>query len=157
MYGPLSVPELELSRWKERLLPQVSVNGASVLDVVPDLAKRGGVDARELRARAHTDARALARVRVPYALGVSQLLHAGLAVAENRGERAATLLRAAVLQLEQRGGPSYAAAAQRRLGQLIGGEQGAALEAQAADALRAMGAVDIEATTRMFTFGIEVS
>jgi hypothetical protein len=50
----------------------------------------------------------------------------------------------------------YAAAARRRLGQLIGGEEGADLEARAANALRAMGAVDIEATTRMFTFGIEV-
>lgn len=86
-----------------------------------------------------------------YGLVGSQILHARLAFDEGQREQAIDYLRAA-LSVK---GLTFRAAARRRLGQLLGGDEGAALVAEADAALRGMGAVDLEATTRVLTSGTE--
>jgi hypothetical protein len=120
-------------------------------------ARLDTASAPALRALARSDARLAARIRMPFAAGASQVLNAGLALDEGRPVQAVTHLRAAIAVFEPAGLLTFAMAARRRLGQLLRGDEGAALVAQADAALRAMGAVDLEATTRLFAMGIEVA
>ena len=120
-----------------------------------NVARRGGAATRVLRELARREARAIERIGVPQLLGFSCLLRAGLAYDDANLEQAVSLLQAGIRAFEQQRIPTYAAGMRRRLGQLLGGGEGVALVAQADEALRAMGTVDLEATTRLFTLGIE--
>jgi hypothetical protein len=108
-------------------------------------ARERGADIRALRAAARSDASALARIRTRSARRHCRLIDAGLGIDEGRSQQAIAHLRAAGTK-----NPGV----QRRLGQLLGGDEGVMLVAQADVALRAMGAVDLEATTRLFVLGM---
>jgi predicted Ser/Thr protein kinase len=119
--------------------------GGSALGV----ARLDNVDAPACRVLALGEARALARIRHPLAPAFSRTLQAGLALDEGNRAQAALHLRAALKSYEAIAVRPSIAAVQRRLGHLLGGDEGTALVAQADAALRAMGAVDLEATTRL--------
>ena len=62
---------------------------------------------------------------------LAQLLSAGVAGARGNSEGAAKLLAEAAARFEAVDMPLYAAAARRRLGQLLGGDEGGSLVAKA--------------------------
>ena len=85
---------------------------------------------------------------MPEGNGNGELLFAALALDEGRTEQAISYLRAALERIKVvRGVPVV----QRRLGQLIGGDDGAALIAQAETALRAMRIADLRVATLLRT------
>jgi hypothetical protein len=118
-----------------------------------NVARHGGPDAPALRELAGKDARAIVGLHVPSLVGFSHLIRARLAYDDANVEQTATLVRAGMIAFEQERLPLCAASMRRRLGHLLGGDEGAALVAQADNVLREMGAADPEATTRLFTFG----
>ena len=111
---------------------------------------RGGTEAAEARATARADARALRRTHLPYAAGWAALLEAGLAQADHRPDRAIELLESAIAILDLHHIAMYAAAARRRLGQLLGGSESAELLQNGDAALRAQGVKDVDAMTELF-------
>jgi hypothetical protein len=119
--------------------------GGSALSV----ARLDHAKAPACRVLARGDARALGRIRHPLAPAFSRMLQAGLALDEGSPTQAALHLRAALTSYEALAVRPSIAAVQRRLGHLLGGDEGTALVAQADAALRAMGAVDLEASTRL--------
>ena len=125
--------------------------GASALAVLRGGSR--GFDARQARAIARDDAHALRATAMPYAPGFAALLEAGLALYEGRGERAAQLLRSAIGVLDAHQIGLYAAAARRRLGALVGGEEGRALLAEGDAALYVQGCRNLEAMTEMLVPG----
>ena len=110
---------------------------------------RDAADAPALRAKMRSDVRELERARLSIRIGTFHLLSAMLALREQRFEAAAALLRAAASECERTGWHPQAAVARRRLGTLVGGEEGAALRAQADAALQAMGVVELDAALRV--------
>jgi hypothetical protein len=88
-------------------------------------------DPQALLASAERDARRLKREKTAYAHGWALLVEAGIATAHRDRARAAALLTQAVVIIDEAGMAHYAAAARRRLGDLIGGPEGGALVAQA--------------------------
>jgi hypothetical protein len=94
------------------------------------VAARGAEWEALLRA-AERDARALGREGAPWAAAQGQLLGAGVAAGRSDVGRAAALLRDAAGLCETAGLHLYAAAARRQLGTLLGGDEGAMLEADA--------------------------
>ncbi len=144
---------------KEALLLHSPGMRAAVLDVRGSLAlnvaRLGGRGAGALRNLAQRDARAITRQGAPTSMPPSYLLRAGLAYDAGKIEQAVSLLRAGMNECDEKRALTFAAGMRRRLGQLLGGDEGAALVAQADAALLAMGAVDLEATTRLFTYGVE--
>jgi hypothetical protein len=88
-------------------------------------------DPRPLLAEAARHARALERERVEYARPWAGLVQAGIAVREGRPEEARARLRASLDGARALGMPQLAAAAEWRLGELIGGAEGEALVASA--------------------------
>ena len=123
--------------------------GASALGA---LSQRAG-DAGEARAIAAADARALRRTRAPYAAGWAALLEAGIAQHDGQLERAASLLRAAIGILDANQIGLYAAAARRRLGALLGGDEGAQLITIGDGVFHAQGAKNVAAMTEMLAPG----
>jgi hypothetical protein len=76
-------------------------------------------------------ARKLERARVPYADCWAMLLRAGAAARAAKSADAVAILRRGVARCDAEGMLSCAAAARRRLGELIGGTEGTALIIQA--------------------------
>jgi serine/threonine protein kinase len=104
------------------------------------LARGERGDLRE--ARRHL--RKIRRYRFPWAAAVRAAIGANLALRRRREAEAIALLDEAAGQYDATGMPLDAAAARLRKGQLLGGEEGAALIEAAAAALRARGVRDPE-------------
>jgi serine/threonine protein kinase len=98
--------------------------------------------------------RTLKRSPLAYAPGWAAVLEAGLAQATGRPESAVASLRHAVANLDAAGLRMYAASARRRLGQLLLGDEGAALLAAGDMAMAEEGILDKEATTALLTPGL---
>ena len=81
------------------------------------------------------------------------MLDAGLMQGSRHPERAAASLRSAIDCFDASGLRMYAAAARRRLGRVIGGDEGARSLAQAETVMAAEGVVDLDATTEMLAPG----
>jgi serine/threonine protein kinase len=81
-------------------------------------------DRKSLEKSAEEAARTLEREKLPWANGLAGLLRAGVAVCRDERERASAILREALATFEATGMFLYAAAARRRLGELIGGDEG---------------------------------
>jgi hypothetical protein len=109
--------------------------------------------ASELRQVARRCVQALQRERLPHAAPHTQTIDAGLALAEGRDDDAIPLLRAAVQDFDRCEMKAYAAAARRRLGQLVGGDEGTALVAEGDAILRQEGVKNLEAMTEMLVPG----
>jgi hypothetical protein len=88
-----------------------------------------------------------------YARGWAAVLDAGLSQGSRYPDRAAASLRSAINCFDASGLRMYAAAARRRLGRIIGGDEGARSLAQAETVMAAEGVVDLEATTEMLAPG----
>ncbi len=97
-------------------------------------ARRG--DGDELR-RVRSDARRLGREQAPWCEGASAHLRAGLALLAGRPQEAMSCLREADDKLARSGFEMFRLPVRWRLGELIGGEAGARLQADARVALEA--------------------
>jgi eukaryotic-like serine/threonine-protein kinase len=116
------------------------------------LRKGKGSGAQE-RASVLGDAKRLRATDVPHAAAWAAVLEGGLAIEQRKLELASQRLRSAVDGFEAAGLRLYAAAARRRLGQLIGGSEGQALLVHAEVDMTAEGVSDLEATSEMLTPG----
>jgi serine/threonine protein kinase len=94
-------------------------------------AAMAGSDPGLLLTAAERDARRLEGEKRADARGWARLVRAGIAAAAGTPARAAALLAEAAADLDMAGMGHYAAAARRRLGEVVGGEQGRALVAAA--------------------------
>jgi predicted Ser/Thr protein kinase len=101
-------------------------------------------------------ARTLRKTPLMHAHGWAAVLEAGLAQRNRRAGRAAEQLGLAITRLDASGLRMFAAAARRRLGQILGGQQGAASLREAELAMVTEGIVDIEATTEMLAPGLRL-
>jgi hypothetical protein len=110
-------------------------------------------DAKRLLRIAAADARRLARERHDWITALAQLVRAG--VAHRRGEwsRAVNLLREAAQYFAAVNMPLYCAASNRRLGQLIGGDDGRRIIDQADEDLHQRQVVNPERLTNVFAPG----
>ncbi|HZN91829.1 MAG TPA: hypothetical protein VFB81_03970, partial [Myxococcales bacterium] len=94
-----------------------------------------GGDVRSAVAEAAQMARSLEGEGVGYASAWALFLRAGVAYQKMDFNRSALRLREAISQADQAGMAHYAVAGRRRLGELIGGEEGASLVRQSNEAL----------------------
>jgi len=95
---------------------------------------------------AERDARSIEGVGIPWAHPLARLVRAGIAANRLDRRRACDLLSSAEADLARHDLALYAAAARRRRGELVGGEEGAAL---VADADAWMAGQDIKNPARM--------
>ncbi len=100
---------------------------------------------------AERDVRRLEPEQVPYPDALARLLRAGLAAVRRDHDATVSLLREAVDGLEAVEMRLYAAAARRRLGELVGGDEGRALIGQADAWLAAQGVRDAGRMAAMLT------
>ena len=103
------------------------------------LAADGGRDADAHRAAAAKDAKAMVKEGPPYGLAAAAVVRAGLSVQQGAEAQAVAELRTAAETFEAASMALYAASARRRLGKLLGGDEGAALIAGADAAMAAQG------------------
>ncbi len=90
---------------------------------------------------------------LPHARGWGSVIAAGAALRRGDHEGAAEQLRLAISRLDSVSFRMYAAAARRRLGQLLQGEEGGRLLADGAAAMASEGVLDAERSTEMLTPG----
>jgi serine/threonine protein kinase len=116
-------------------------------------ARREPARARDLLALAARDARRVRRSGIP--IGPVQAGMLDAAIAHTRGELAAAVdgLSRLASELDRRGVVGGAAAARWHLGTMAGGDTGAALRAEAAAALRAVGVASPERTAHHMIAG----
>jgi hypothetical protein len=110
---------------------------------------RAGLASQEVRRFLHSaerDVRTIQRPGAPWGLALSRLVKAGIASVRNRAAEALDLLESAEQELTRLDMALYAAAARRRRGQLLGGDEGRAL---VADADTWMAGQDIKNPARM--------
>ena len=101
--------------------------------------ERGG---KEYVALATRDARSLGQVRAGWAQALSAQVHAGARACAQRPDEALTFLRRSVVLFEEADMALHAAASRRRLGQLLGGDEGGALVRGAEGWMAAEGIAD---------------
>jgi hypothetical protein len=95
-------------------------------------AERSSGESRENGLRnAAKDARLVERERTPWGLALARLVRAGIAATRSQSQEAVRLLVQTEGELEGLDMALYAAAARRRRGQLLGGDEGAALVSEA--------------------------
>ena len=87
-------------------------------------------------------------------LGLAATLEAALALDASTPHRAGELLRDAVAHLDAAGNAMLAAAARRRLGQLLGGDEGTALLAAGDAFMRTQGVKNLEGLTEVSCPGL---
>jgi hypothetical protein len=144
-----------LERWpslKRSLLLRVSVirNEGRALRARCHLAAAASGYDRAARMRtADRDGRRVARSGEPWAEPLGLLVRAGVACTRKQDVRARDLFEAAAEGFEANGMAMHAAAARRRLGSLLGGDEGAALIAAADAKMEAEGIAKPERFTAM--------
>jgi len=116
-------------------------------------ANQGATDRAERVATAKKLAKALIRQSFPSAAPMGRLLRAGVAHISGDIERAEADLRVAVEAFETLGMALWTAAAQRRLGSLIGGDSGFILRRRGEASLSRLGVTNVGAFTRLFAPG----
>jgi hypothetical protein len=112
-----------------------------------------GIEETRMRAIACREAARLASERRPWSDAVSRLVLATVAHGEGRLEPAADQLAAAVAQFEISGMQLYAATARRRLGAIVGGDEGRRLRTESDAWMAAQEVRDVEAMTRVLAPG----
>lgn len=121
---------------------------------LPEAARRGRTeDVRARTAIVHGTIARLGKSGAPAWLGLAAAFEAGCAFASDEPERALGWLHRAIDLLEPAGVAMHAAAARRRLGQHIGGDEGTRLVSAAEQQLRAQGIANIEAMTEFLCPG----
>lgn len=104
-------------------------------------------------ARAESDLRAIERERAGWTDAYAHRIRAGLRIVRGDVESATAALRASIPGLEAAGMSLQGAAVRRRLGQLIGGDEGRAMTATGDAMMRDAEIADPEAVTRMYVAG----
>ncbi|MFO0950342.1 MAG: AAA family ATPase [Isosphaeraceae bacterium] len=115
-------------------------------------ASREGAPA-PLIAEARTYGRKLVGERAPWASGLSLLVEASARSLQGDQDGSAATLRQASAELDAVEMAAHAAAARRRLGEILGGEEGAALVVEADALLRARGVANPERLTATYAPG----
>jgi tRNA A-37 threonylcarbamoyl transferase component Bud32 len=105
-------------------------------------------------AEAQREARALWREKAAWASALAQLLEAGVAAQRGDAKGAQGALGDAVKRCEATGMRLFAAAARRRLGELVGGDEGRLLIEQADEWMRGQQVVSPERTTALLVPGL---
>jgi hypothetical protein len=117
------------------------------------VAATSGIDPKPFLRAAEDDCRRLEREKKPWPVAIALLVRAGTAAVRGDRTRAAALLRDVAERLNARAMPLHAAAARRQLGNILGGEEGHALVAQADSELRQRGIVNPARMTAMLAPG----
>ncbi len=112
-----------------------------------------GANEGRLLAQAARRTRRLTSMQLPYGIAWASLLRAAIATQRGQWRRAADLLRATISTADQHAMPCVAACAQRRLGSLLKGDEGAALVAEGEAWMIAQGAVRPERLTEVYAPG----
>jgi hypothetical protein len=118
--------------------------------------REAGSEAQAERATVRADARRLRATDVPHAPGWAAVLDAGLSLQERDTSSAMAYLELAIRHFDASGMRLYAAAARRRLAQIPGNPEKAALLEAADRALVIEGVRDLESTTEMLVPGCGV-
>jgi hypothetical protein len=108
---------------------------------------------RPLLGLALATARSIDRQATCWGEPLARLLEAQVARLEGDDARTVELLRAALAGFQVADMGLYAAVTRRRLGSLLGGDEGAALTRAGDETMRAQAVVDVEAMTRMLVPG----
>jgi eukaryotic-like serine/threonine-protein kinase len=116
-------------------------------------AQLGGRDARRLHAEALRHARRILREDLAWATGQARLIIAAVAFATGDHDRSAAELRQAIERFDATGMALHAATARRRLGAILGGDEGQRLRADADTSLTRAGVAHIEPLARMLAPG----
>jgi len=116
-------------------------------------AQAGGGDARRLLGEASRHARRIIREDMPWAVGQGRVILAAVAYAAGDHDAAVSELRAAIGRFESTGMALHAAAARRRLGAVVGGDEGRALEATAETWMARAGVENVDGLVRMLAPG----
>jgi hypothetical protein len=143
-------PELRRSRFLYNQLVRITM---TQLRGSAALAAAGGTDGDErqrLLLRARRARRRLGRERVRWASALGGLLDAGILACSGRREEARARFAGAAMALEEADMPLYAQVAQLRRGELLGGEAGQALVAEAHRAIAARGVVRPDGLARLY-------
>jgi hypothetical protein len=114
---------------------------------------QGGARAASWRSEAASLAHRIEREDAPYRTGWAALVRAALAAQEGRREVAAELCKKAAEHCEEQGLKLYAAAARRRQGELLGGDEGRALVAAADAVMGSEGVVRPERFSELYAPG----
>jgi eukaryotic-like serine/threonine-protein kinase len=116
-------------------------------------AQVGGHEARRLSAEALRHARQILREDLPWAVGQARLITAAVAFAAGDHDRAAAELRGAIERFESAGMALHTAIARRRLGAMLGGDEGQRLVAGADAWMTGAGVANIDGLARMLAPG----
>jgi hypothetical protein len=116
-------------------------------------AARRGHDVPAMLRRADRDARRIAREKMPWCVSFDPLLRAGIAAVQGNTETAAHLLAKSVAGFEAAKMRLFAAAARRRLGETIGGDEGAGFIQEADSFMRRQSIRSPERMTNMLVPG----
>ena len=142
---PAMVRSLQTQNQETRvMLRDVRARGAAA-------AATAGIDRARYLARAERDVRSLRREGAAWTMAFADRLDGCVALARGNPDAAVIAWRSAIPGLEAAGLTLQAAAVRRRLGQLLGGDEGQHLVAQAEHAMRERHVADFDAATRMYT------
>ena len=100
-------------------------------------------------------ARRIAREKIAWALPFASLVRAGIAHQQGESSKAVNLLSEAVENFDLADIDLYAAATRRRLGEIVGGERGRQLIAEADNWMRKQEIKNPTAMTRMLAPGFD--
>jgi tetratricopeptide (TPR) repeat protein len=138
-----------LLRIRQQRIETLSVRGRAAVAA----AGVGGREARRLHAEALRHARAIVREDLPWARGQGLVIRAAVAFADARDEAAIGDLGRAIQHFESTGMALHAAAARRRLGEVLGGSAGQGELANADAWMTRAGILDQDGIVRMLAPG----
>ena len=113
----------------------------------------GGKPSRRLLAAASRHARRIIKEGMAWSVSQGQLINAAVAFALGQRDRAITELRAAIAGFESTGMALHAAAARRRLGALLGGDEGRMPTSDADTWMVGAGVSNVDGIVRMLAPG----
>ncbi len=116
-------------------------------------AEAGGKHTRRLLRDASRHARRIIREDMAWAVGQGRLINAAVAFAAGKPDGAVTELRRAISDFESTGMALHAAAARKRLGGVLGGDEGHALVADADAWMATAGIANVDGVVRMLAPG----
>ncbi|HEX8794775.1 MAG TPA: protein kinase [Polyangiaceae bacterium] len=148
------LPEMrraQLTRIGTVRIRTIEMHGRCALAV----ADRHPEERRTLLAAVARDARAIEREEASWAMPTARMLRAGVANLRGDREQAAMLLREAIYGCENGDLGLHATAARRRLGRLVGGEEGRKLLEQTDAWMRDQGVADADAMTATMAPGYD--
>jgi hypothetical protein len=121
------------------------------------VAARHPEERKTLLAAVARDARTIERERAAWAMPLARILRAGSAHLRGDRDQALMLLREAIYGCETADMALHATAARRRLGQLLGGDEGRKLLERTDEWMKSQGVADADAMTAMIAPGYDAA